>query len=302
MAKGKQVRLFLVDGTPNGILAAEIMNWTGRIVSGSRSDLVDLLGRGEANSPGVYFLLGDNPENPERPLLYIGEADDVAVRLRQHNSATKGKDFWDRVVFLTSKDANLTKAHVRYLESQFISLATTADRFELENQDHPPVVSLPEADISDMEYFLGQAQIVLPILGVDAFRTRTLPLNTDGEAEPGHASPIFEMKVPMEQGIAKGQDIDGEFVVAARSHARSSWLGHDRSYGHLYKRLVESGTLAKVGEAIEFTRDYAFNSPSAAAAIISGRPSNGRTTWKNPKNGQTYAQWQEQLAPQSPEI
>lgn len=301
MARGKQVRLFLVDGTPNGILAAEIMNWTGRIVSGSRSDLNDVLGRGEANSPGVYFLLGDNPENPDRRLLYIGEADDVAVRLRQHNSASVGKDFWDRVVFLTSKDANLTKAHVRYLESQLISLAALADRFELENDKRPPVVNLPEADISDMEYFLSQAQIVLPILGVDAFRLRALPVNVDGEAEPGHTSPIFEMKVPLEQGSAKGQDIDGEFVVAEGSRARSSWSGSNHGYERLYRRLVESGTLAQVGETTAFTRDHAFSSPSAAAAIVSGRPSNGRTAWRNPRNGQTYAQWQEQLAPQLPD-
>lgn len=301
MALGKQVRLFLVDGTPNGILAAEIMNWTGRIFSGSRSDLNDMLGRGEANSPGVYFLIGDNPDNPDRRLLYIGEADDVAVRLRQHNSASVGKDFWDRVVFLTSKDANLTKAHVRYLESRLIALAVAADFFVLENDKRPPVINLPEADISDMEYFLSQAQIVLPVLGLDAFRARTLQTNADGDKRPGHTSPMFEMKVPQELGNARGQDVDGEFVVAKGSRARSSWSGNNHGYSRLYERLVESGTLAQVGETTELTRDHAFSSPSAAAAIVSGRPSNGRTAWRNPRNGQTYAQWQEQLAPQLPE-
>lgn len=301
MAKGKQVRLFLVDGTPSGILAAEIMNWTGRIFSGSRSDLNELLGRGEANSPGVYFLLGENPENPDRRRMYVGEADDVAARLRQHNSASIGKDFWDRVVFLTSKDANLTKAHVRFLESQLISMAVLADRFELENDKRPPIVNLPEADISDMEYFLRQAQIVLPILGVDAFRVRTLPSNKNVEAETNHASPVFEMKVPIEQGSAMGQDIDGEFVVAEGSHARSSWSGKSISYERLYRRLVESGTLARSGDRTVFMRDHAFNSPSAAAAIVAGRTSNGRTAWRNSTNGQTYAQWQEQLAPPLPD-
>lgn len=301
MARGKQVRLFLVDGTPNGILAAEIMNWTGRIVSGSRSDLNDVLGRGEANSPGVYFLVGDNPDNPDRRLLYIGEADDVAVRLRQHNSASVGKDFWDRVVFLTSKDANLTKAHVRYLESRLITLAVAADLFALENDKRPPVVNLPEADISDMEYFLSQAQIVLPVLGLDAFRARTLPTNADGEEPPRHTSPLFEMKVPQEQGNARGKDVDGEFVVAAGSRARSSWSGSNHGYSRLYERLVESGTLSQTEGTMVFTRDHAFSSPSAAAAIVSGRPSNGRVAWRRPLNGQTYAQWQEQLAPQLPE-
>lgn len=301
MATGKQVRLFLVDGSPTGILTAEIMNWTGRIVSGSRSELNDLLARGEANSPGVYFLLGDNPEDQERGLLYIGEADDVATRLRQHNSASTGKEFWTRVVFLTSKDANLTKAHVRFLESRFIALAASADRYALENGNRPPTVNLPEADVSDMEYFISQAQIVLPVLGLDAFRERPIP-STSSETPTGeHVSPLFEMKVPHEEGIARGQDINGEFVVASGSRVRSSWAGAAHSYGGLYVRLRESGTLSVEDGAVVFATDFAFASPSAAAAVVSGRNANGRLTWRDPITGQTFAQWQEQLAPPLPD-
>lgn len=301
MAAGKQVRLFLVDGSPTGILTAEIMNWTGRIISGSRSDLNELLRRGEANSPGVYFLLGDNPDDPERRRLYIGEADDVAVRLRQHNSASVGKDFWDRVVFLTSKDANLTKAHVRYLESRLIALAAAVDRFDLDNDKRPPAVSLPEADVSDMEYFISQAQIVLPVLGMDAFRGRPRPADHDGATESAHASPVFEMKVPVEDGLARGQDIGGEFVVAAESRVRSSWSSSSHSYAHLRTRLIESGTIAVTEGGAAFLKDYAFSSPSAAAAIVAGRQANGRIAWRDPRSGQSYAQWQEQLAPPLPQ-
>lgn len=302
MAIGKQVRLFLVDGTPTGILTAEIMNWTGRVVSGSRSDLNEVLGRGEANSPGVYFLLGEDPANPDQRLLYIGEADNVAVRLRQHNSASTGKEFWDRVVFLTSKDSNLTKAHVRYLESRLIALATEAGRCRLENGNRPPVVNLPEADISDMEYFISQAKIVLPVLGVDAFRERPTPV-TDPNNRPNevHASPVFELKVPAEDGTARGQDVNGEFVVFSGSRARASWCGGGHNYGKLYARLVDAGTLAMVDGSVRFTDDYAFSSPSAAAAMVSGRPANGRTAWRAPDTGKTYAEWQEQLAPVLPE-
>ncbi|NVM96177.1 GIY-YIG nuclease family protein [Arthrobacter wenxiniae] len=301
MATGKQVRLFLVDGSPTGILTAEIMNWTGRVVSGSRSELNDLLGRGEANSPGVYFLLGDNPEDADRGLLYVGEADDVAARLRQHNSASTGKEFWNRVVFLTSKDANLTKAHVRYLESRFIALAAATDRYALENGNRPPTVNLPEADVSDMEYFISQAQIVLPVLGLDAFRGRPIPTTATTNSTGDHLSPVFEMKVPAEQGIARGQDINGEFVVVAGSSARSTWTGSGHNYGLLYERLRKAGTLSVVdGEGV-FVDSYAFNSPSAAAAVVSGRNANGRTAWKVPSSGLTFAQWQEQLAPPLPE-
>ncbi|MFQ4150600.1 GIY-YIG nuclease family protein [Arthrobacter sp. LAPM80] len=301
MATGKQVRLFLVDGSPTGVLTAEIMNWTGRLVSGSRSELNDLLARGEANSPGVYFLLGENPEDPDRRLLYVGEADDVAIRLRQHNSASTGKEFWSRVIFLTSKDANLTKAHVRYLESRFIALAAATDRCALENGNRPPTVNLPEADISDMEYFISQAQIVLPVLGLDAFRGRLLPTSSERTPIGEHVSPLFEMKVPAEEGVAQGRDINGEFVVAAGSRARSSWTGSGQNYGRLYDRLRKSGTLDVVEGVVVFADDHAFASPSAAAAVVSGRNANGRITWRDSNTGQTFAQWQEQLAPPIPE-
>lgn len=297
MGNGRQVRLFLVDGAPSGILTAEIMNWTGRVVSGSRSDLNEILGRGEANSPGVYFLLGDNPEDPDRRLVYVGEADDVAVRLRQHNSASTGKEFWNRVIFLTSKDANLTKAHVRYLESRFISLAKEANRCTLENGNESSMISLPEADLSDMEYFISQAQIVLPVLGLDAFRNRPTPTQSTGALGSKYSSPVFEMKVPTTGGLARAQDIDGEFVMAAGSKARSKWTAVGHSYGRLYDRLFSMGILKIEDEECFFADDYAFASPSAAAAIVSGRAANGRTLWRDPVSGQTFAQWQEQLAP-----
>lgn len=50
---GKQVKLFLVDGTPGGPTTAEITNWTGHVLSARRSDLADLLKREEAQRTGV---------------------------------------------------------------------------------------------------------------------------------------------------------------------------------------------------------------------------------------------------------
>lgn len=168
---GKQIKLFLVDGTPGGLTTAEITNWTGHVLSGRRSDLADLLKRDEAQRTGVYLLLGDDEAAIGDTRCYIGEADVVADRLRYHNRDVN-KDYWDRVVLVTSKDTNLTKSHGRYLESRLISLATQAGRVSLENGTAPPVPALPEADASDMDYFLSQLQIVLPVLGVNAIRVR----------------------------------------------------------------------------------------------------------------------------------
>ena len=125
MDQGRSIRLFLVDGTPNGLLTAEIMNWTGHVLTGPRSKLSELVQRRECARTGVYFLIGPDPDDPLRHHVYVGESDDVAQRLKQHNRSEDqgGKDFWEKVCLVTSKDQNLTKAHVKYLESKLIAIA-----------------------------------------------------------------------------------------------------------------------------------------------------------------------------------
>src|ERR1700734_293280 len=114
---GKTIKLFLVDGIPNGILTAEIMNWTGHVMFAPRSRIADFVKRDEVKRTGVYLLFGDDPDNSNQTLVYVGEGDSVFSRLGTHRN-DEDKDFWDNVCVITSKDPNLTKAHVRYLESR----------------------------------------------------------------------------------------------------------------------------------------------------------------------------------------
>ena len=148
------------------------LDWARR--SGPALGSAALLKRPEAGRTGIYVLLGDDPNSLGGTIAYIGEGDDVSKRLYQHARPEDqgGKDFWDRAIVLTSKDTNLTKAHARYLESRLITLAQQANRARLVNGTAPPPLPLPEADISDMEYFIAQAKIVLPVLGVNLFVPR----------------------------------------------------------------------------------------------------------------------------------
>jgi hypothetical protein len=216
-----------------------------------------------------------------------------------HNRAEGlgGKDFWSRAILLTSKDANLTKAHVRYLESRFIALAAEAGRVKLTNGTAPPTIALPEADQSDMEYFIDQAKIVLPVLGVNILRSvRTSA--SDVERHAGIArtdSPVFQMTLKRAGITARAMVVDGEFTVLEGSHSRKSWIGTvDHAYMKLIDQLVEDGTLAATADAsaLVFTRNCAFSSPSAAAATISGRTSNGRTDWVVQGTKESYGQWE----------
>lgn len=309
MSVGKSVRLFLADGTPGGLLTAEIMNWTGHVVAAPRSDLAALLKRPEASRTGVYILLGDDPNSLGGQLAYIGEGDDIAKRLYQHARPEKqgGKDFWDRAIVLTSKDANLTKAHARYLESRFIALAQLAKRAHLINGTAPTPITLPEADQSDMEYFVAQAKILLPVLGVNLLRSAATAaelatVHTPEVNSQSAESPLFELRLKKEEIVAQAREIDGEFTVLEGSQARAAWLGaSDHGYKALREQLVQEGALVSIdGGVVQFAHDQVFASPSAAAAVIVGRSANGRHDWKIQGTGISYGSWQNQGIEQPP--
>ncbi|MQY27997.1 GIY-YIG nuclease family protein [Nocardia aurantia] len=277
MSSGKLVRLFLVDGTPGGLLTAEVGNWTGHVVAAPRSDLPALLGRDEVKRTGIYILLGEDPETGGA-LAYIGEGDEVRNRLQQHAKpeTVGGKDFWDRAVVVTSTDTHLTKSHARYLESRFIRLALAAGRTSLTNGTTPPLPRLSEADTAVIEAFILEVLILLPVLGINIFRS--VSSRVSGSVPVG---PEFLLRMPKYDVVARAREVDGEFTVLEGSSARQSWTGADNGYGRLRRRLEEEGVLRQRGDGTTvFTRDYPFPSPSAAAAVVAGRNMNGRTEWR----------------------
>jgi hypothetical protein len=302
MSVGKSVRLFLADGTPDGLLTADIMNWTGHIVAAPRSDLAALLKRSKTNRTGIYILIGDDPESVGCQIAYVGEADDVSKRFYQHGRPEDqgGKDFRDRAIVITSKDPNLTKAHARYLESCFISLGLQANRAKLTNSTAPEPIVLPEADVSDMEYFMEQARVVLPVLGVNLFRSPSAVPSQPAKSSAVHdttISPVFEICLKKKGILATAQEIEGEFTVQAESTARLKWAGADGyHYRGLREKLERDGTLvpSSDGVTMRFTRSQVFASPSAAAAVVTGHSANGCNDWMTQDGSLTYGDWQRQ--------
>ncbi len=292
---GKQIKLFLVDGTPGGLTTAEFTNWTGHVLSAQRSDLADLMRRDEAQRTGVYLLLGDDEEAVGETRCYIGEADVVAERLRYHQ---REKEFWDRVVVITSKDTNLTKSHGRYLESRLLALASEANRVTLDNGSRPPVPALPEADASDMDYFLSQLQIVLPVLGVNAIRVRPARPSIPAAGD-AIESPVFQLRQARLGVDAHAQQIDGEFTMLTGSVVVAEWHGVGKadstvrayaSYRDHHARLVAEGAIAVADGSGRLTRDVVFTSPSTAGAVALGRSCNGRREWI--AGSQTFGDWE----------
>ncbi|MBN9507337.1 MAG: GIY-YIG nuclease family protein [Altererythrobacter sp.] len=293
--KGQSLELFYIDGHPDGMVTAELYNWTGHVLMVPRTQLGDALKRAEPKCTGVYLLLGDQDGTP---FAYIGESDDVGGRLKSHDVK---KDWWNSVVFITTAGNKLNKAHVRYLESRLIAEARRIGRFELDNGTTPPVPSLSEADVAKMEAFVENLLTVLPAVRVDMFIERTRPAvkgvvaGTIQIAGPSSPARRFVLET-RKHGLRANAFLDnGEFVVEAGSMARLNWEGRGSeatSYGQLHAELKRSGVLQPDGQQSVFAENYAFRSPSAAAAVVNGRPANGTIEWKNQQTGETYKEWE----------
>ncbi|WP_236594417.1 GIY-YIG nuclease family protein [Saccharothrix sp. 6-C] len=166
ITNGATIRLFLVDGTPQGIRVVNRSQWTGVCLAFSRADYASARLREEFRRTGVYLLTGPDPDATGPDVLYIGEGDSVAVRLDSHQ---RNKDFWTNAYVLTTTDDSLNKVHVRYLEARFIKIAMKAGVVHLDNGTAPDLPWLSEPEIADMEAYLANMLIILPIVGVHAF-------------------------------------------------------------------------------------------------------------------------------------
>jgi predicted GIY-YIG superfamily endonuclease len=297
---GRSIKLYLVDGTPQGVMTAEIMNWTGHVLMGPRTQLPELVQRPEMARTGIYFLTGPDPEVDGKTIVYIGESDNVGKRLIQHNK-DESKDFWERACVITSKDQNLTKAHARYLESRLIALSQAAGLASIHNGTSPEYTFLPEADIADMEYFISMVQLILPALGHEFLRSKPHPrhaVNQVGEDQSDSritASPVFVARSIKHGLVARGQEVGPDFIVFAGSETQPKWIGVDNhSYKNHFDLLISEGKVVVQPDQLKavFQEDVAFKSPSAASAMVFGRASNGRKEWRLKDTNQTYADWQ----------
>ena len=248
---GRSVRLFLVDGTPQGMRTAEVGNWTGLALVCPRTDLARLSARQEVRRSGVYILVGPSESSPSGLAVYVGEGDEVWSRLSSHDDT---KDFWTWVVMFVSKDDNLTKAHVRWLEAILVREIKKAKRAEVVNGNEPTGGKLPEADTADMETFFENVRLLLPTLGVNVFATEAMAGTGSKEKE------ALRLELKWEDARAECLVIDGQFVVQAGSTARAveveSLGGWVRT---LRATLKENGVLVPERNGLlRFSQSYAF--------------------------------------------
>src|ERR1035437_5588984 len=276
------IKLFLPRGDAKSLRTAEISNWTGKAIAAPRTELEELLTREELDKAGVYILSGNDPIT-NAPPAYIGEAVVIRERLKQH----KTKEFWISAIVFVSKDENLTKAHVRYLESRLLAEAAKINRFTLE-QNQAGGSRLPESDREGMEGFLARIRELLPVLGSDILAPIAQPT---AKAQPGGV--LF---CRIKGAEARGQRTANGFVVFQGSTAVLDERPSAESYPYAVaqrKQLIADGTLIEKDGFLTFAKDSEFTSPSAAAAVLHGGSANGLVAWKN-KDGKSLKQLDEQ--------
>jgi len=307
---GRSLELYYIDGRPDGMLTAELFNWTGHVLMAPRTQIAAALKRSEAGYAGVYLLIGE--QNGE-PRAYVGEGEDISARIKAHDVA---KDWWSSAVLVTTAGNKLNKAHVRYLEARLIAEARAIGRTPLENGTNPPRPSLSEADVAKMEAFLENLLIVLPAVRVDMFIQRARPaaavrpqvipppppttqiptgqpatLEADGANIPAPRALRFFLDI--RRGAMKATALleGSDFIVEAGSFAQAS-SGGASSYENLRDELIRAGTLVPQDGHFRFLKDYAFRSPSAAASVVTGRSANGREAWRLEGENITYKEWE----------
>lgn len=262
-------------------MICELSNWTGKAYRIPRGKVKDCANRPELKSTAVYILFGRPESSSAKPKAYIGEAENVYSRLVQHVSE---KEFWNEAVVFISKDENLNKAHIKYLESRLHELATTAERFQIENSNTPTKSSISESDQAEMEEFIEYVRMLINTMNFKVFE----PLIKDEISEKTKKEELFLKGARGATGKGK-RTTDGFVVLKGSEMASTTVPSFPRGFDSLREELIAGESVIEAQDKLVLSEDILFSSPSAAAAVIMGRSANGLLEWKN-KSGKTLKQ------------
>lgn len=275
---GKSLKIFLMDGTPNGRWMCELSNWTGKAYKIPRTSYKKILDRDELRNPSVYFLFGYD-DNSGRPLVYIGETEDAIQRLGEHIK-NENKDYWVEAIVFVSKDDHLNKAHIKYLESRFYEITKEIDRYQVMNAIQPKKSTVSEAEQNEMEEFIDNARLVVGALGHKVFEPLIPIVEAVQVIDDEAISDYLYLKT--NKGLsATGLVAPDGFIILKDSTINNSYSEKALSENiiKLRKQYLSDGTVV---DNI-FLKDVLFSSPSAAADFIFGYSASGPRSWKNNK-------------------
>ena len=263
-----------MDADPDGRVICELSNWTGKAYRIPRGSVKDCSDRKDLKGTAVYFLFGKPETSVSKPKVYIGEAEDVYKRLVQHIAE---KEFWNESVVFISKDENLNKAHIKYLESRLYESAVSSNRYEILNGNTPTKSSISEGDQAEMEEFIEYVEMLINVLGFKVFEPLIAETNSLDNTDTQN---LF---ISAARGAnAIGRRVSDGFVVLKNSEiATDTVASFPSGFKALRDELLEIKTIQLISNKLVFAEDYLFSSPSAAAAVVMGRSANGLVEWKD---------------------
>ena len=276
MAYGKSIELFLVNGTADSLIIAELSNWNGKAIKIPRIE-VSSCNRDNITQAGVYFLFCKEDDGSDS--VYIGEAENVKDRLVQHlrdYQSEKEKYYWSTAVVFIGRDLN--KALIRYLENRFVEIARVSKRYLVLTKNTYRNTVMKESQIAVMEEFVDNVKILINALGYKV-------LEPFAQVDPSNDTVDDKLLYITSGSVnATGKVTAEGFVVFAGATLNEKMSVRSLSAGmqNQRKKLFDS---SKVNNLVT-TEDILFSSSSAAADFILGYSVSGPKTWKT-KDGRT---------------
>ncbi|WFU47298.1 DUF4357 domain-containing protein [Sinorhizobium terangae] len=282
-AVGRVVKIFITGQDPRSLRTVELDNWTGVAITGQPEFFKKAL-EAEVLSRSCVYLLIRSGADDDLPEIYVGESDDFSQRY------TNGKfpiEF-DTFLIFTSKDDNLTRAHVKWLELKLWSiLRGNSGKVVVANANKPTSSNLPRADIATMQTYLGNMIYVLEALGYDLFsvqeRTSTSPAKQNDPAiveVPTLSIDLYATLPKRPDDRAYLRYADGAYVLLTGSKINTKTTESlPANVKKLRDQLIGDGGLLPRGDHLELTRDIPFSKPSPASALVKGRSSTGYGDW-----------------------
>ncbi len=268
--RGKNINLFLIDGTPNGRIKCSLSNWTGTVYKIPKTMINESKDIEALQQSGVYFLFGSNDNGED--VVYIGQAG-----TRKNKKGLLGRitephnqiDYWVNAVMLTTRDNSFGATEISYLENRFCNMAVSAKRSIVVNGNDPNPGNITEEKQSELEEYIDYALIVLGTLGY----------KVDEPLDPTNNTELEYFYCRRRGAEAKGYLTNDGFVVEKGSRIASTTLKSCPDYT-IKSRDINRNKIEKD----VLTESILFSSPSGAAAFVIGGSANGKIEWKN-KNG-----------------
>lgn len=260
MAYGKAIELFLVNGTADSLITAELSNWNGKAIKIPRIE-VGSCNRDDITQAGVYFLFCKEDDGSDS--VYIGEAENVKERLVQHlrdHQSEKEKYEWNTAVIFTGRDLN--KALIRYLENRFVEIARSCKRYTVLTKNTYKNTVMKESQIAVMEEFVDNVKILINALGykvLEPYVAKDSPTSqTDDEV----------LSLATGSVSASGKVTTEGFVVFEGATVNETTSTKSLSAGmqKLRQKIFDSGKVKN----LTTTEDILFSSSSAAADFVLG--------------------------------